>query len=230
MTSRPSAALFRCTLRTGAFAGVARRAGRGARARARRAPRGCARGRRRRAARLRERGGGAAHRLSVGRRPCSRPRPTRRPPASSIRDRVRAADRRRRSCPAAGRSPARTPSPMLVRFRVPGRPGARLGGRSAAVRGDDGASAYVITFFREVTEQVIEADQVEALYLHAQQTTGAARRALPERARRARLLGPRPPLRARQRGARADQRAAGRGSRRPHVPARSCRSSPTTSR
>ena len=29
----------------------------------------------------------------------------------------------------------------------------------------------MITFFREVTEQVIEADQVEALYLHAQQTT-----------------------------------------------------------
>ena len=41
-------------------------------------------------------------------RPCSRRRRTRRPPASSIRDRVREADRRRRSFPAAGSSPART--------------------------------------------------------------------------------------------------------------------------
>ena len=63
------------------------------------------------------------------------------------------------------------PGPMLVRFRSGDGPERISEVRSVAVRGDDGANAYVITYFREVTEQVVEADQVEALYLHAEQTT-----------------------------------------------------------
>jgi PAS domain S-box-containing protein len=61
--------------------------------------------------------------------------------------------------------------PMLVRFRAPDGPERVSEVRSAAIAGPNDTTAYVISFFREVTEQVIEADQVEALYLHAQQTT-----------------------------------------------------------
>ena len=50
-------------------------------------------------------------------------------------------------------------SPMLVRFRSGDGPERFSEIRSVAVRDDDGTSAYVITYFREVTEQVIEADQ-----------------------------------------------------------------------
>ena len=60
---------------------------------------------------------------------------------------------------------------MLVRFRSGGGPERVSEVRSAAIRGADGETAYVVTFFREVTEQVAQADQVEALYLHARQTT-----------------------------------------------------------
>ena len=61
--------------------------------------------------------------------------------------------------------------PMLVRFSSGDGPERISEIRSVAVRGDDGANAYVITYFREVTEQVVEVDRVEALYLHAEQTT-----------------------------------------------------------
>jgi len=60
---------------------------------------------------------------------------------------------------------------MLIRFRTDGGPERVSEVRSATIRDADGARAYVITFFREVTEQVIAADRVEALYLHAEQTT-----------------------------------------------------------
>jgi PAS domain S-box-containing protein len=56
--------------------------------------------------------------------------------------------------------------PMLVRFRSAGGPERVSEVRSATI-----PSGHVVTFFREVTEQVVEAEQVEALYLHAQQTT-----------------------------------------------------------
>ena len=61
--------------------------------------------------------------------------------------------------------------PMLIRFRAEGSSERVSEVRSATIRDAVGARAYVITFFREVTEQVIEADRVEALYVHAQQTT-----------------------------------------------------------
>jgi PAS domain-containing protein len=64
-----------------------------------------------------------------------------------------------------------SPGNQVVRFRSGAGPERISEIRSVAVRGDDGANAYVITYFREVTEQVVEADQVEALYLHAEQTT-----------------------------------------------------------
>jgi two-component system phosphate regulon sensor histidine kinase PhoR len=60
---------------------------------------------------------------------------------------------------------------MLIRFRSDGGPERVSEVRSATVRDAEGARAYVITFFREVTEQVIEADRIEALYVQAQQTT-----------------------------------------------------------
>ena len=61
---------------------------------------------------------------------------------------------------------------MLVRFRSQDGPERVSEVRSVTIPDAEGAgAAYVITFFREVTEQVIEADQVEALYLHAEQTT-----------------------------------------------------------
>ncbi|MGN6799905.1 MAG: PAS domain-containing protein, partial [Gaiellaceae bacterium] len=60
---------------------------------------------------------------------------------------------------------------MLIRFRSDGGPERVSEVRSTTIRDADGALAYVITVFREVTEQVIEADRVEALYLHAEQTT-----------------------------------------------------------
>ena len=56
--------------------------------------------------------------------------------------------------------------PMLVRFRAADGPERVSEVRSAAIPG-----GFVVTFFREVTEQVTAADQVEALYEHAQQTT-----------------------------------------------------------
>src|SRR5262249_15245529 len=59
---------------------------------------------------------------------------------------------------------------VTIRFRSGAGPERGSEVRSATIRDPDGARAYVITFFREVTEQVIEADQVEALYVHAQQT------------------------------------------------------------
>src|SRR5690242_15906950 len=55
---------------------------------------------------------------------------------------------------------------MLVRFRSSGGPERVSEVRSATIPG-----GYVVTFFREVTEQVNEAEQVEALYVHAQETT-----------------------------------------------------------
>ena len=60
---------------------------------------------------------------------------------------------------------------MLIRFRSGGGPERVSEVRSATVRDANGATTYVITFFREVTAQVVEADQTEALYLHARQTT-----------------------------------------------------------
>ena len=60
---------------------------------------------------------------------------------------------------------------MLVRFRSDGGPERVSEVRTATIPGADGTRAYVVTFFREVTQQVAEADQVEALYIHAQQTT-----------------------------------------------------------
>ena len=60
---------------------------------------------------------------------------------------------------------------MLVRFRSGDGPERVSEVRSATIRGLDGARTYVITFFREVTDQVSAADQVEALYVHAQETT-----------------------------------------------------------
>ena len=63
------------------------------------------------------------------------------------------------------------PDLMLVRFRSGDGPERVSEVRSVAVRGKDGTNAYVITYFREVTQQVVQADQVEALYLHAEQTT-----------------------------------------------------------
>ena len=94
-----------------------------------------------------------------GGRPLRDPRP--RPAGRSTRWTCRAAGRsqartRRRCSSASGRATA----PSASR-----RCGAPPSGTTT------GARAYVITFFREVTEQVSEADQVEALYLHAQQTT-----------------------------------------------------------
>src|SRR5207248_3112018 len=59
----------------------------------------------------------------------------------------------------------------LVRFRSDGGPERVSEVRTATIPGADGTRAYVVTFFREVTQQVAEADQVEALYIHAQQTT-----------------------------------------------------------
>jgi PAS domain S-box-containing protein len=64
-----------------------------------------------------------------------------------------------------------SPEAMLVRFRSGDGPERISEVRSVALRGEDGSNAYVITYFREVTEQVAHADQVEALYLHAEQTT-----------------------------------------------------------
>ena len=61
--------------------------------------------------------------------------------------------------------------PMLIRFRTAGGPERVSEVRTATIRAADGAPAYVITFFREVTDQVIEADQVEALYARARETT-----------------------------------------------------------
>jgi PAS domain S-box-containing protein len=61
--------------------------------------------------------------------------------------------------------------PMLIRFRADDGPERVSEVRSVTIRDGEGARAYVITFFREVTDQVSEADQVEALYEHAQQTT-----------------------------------------------------------
>ena len=56
--------------------------------------------------------------------------------------------------------------PMLVRFRAADGPERISEVQSAVLPG-----GFVVTFFREVTEQVTAADQVEALYVHAQQTT-----------------------------------------------------------
>jgi PAS domain S-box-containing protein len=61
--------------------------------------------------------------------------------------------------------------PMLVRFRSGDEPERVSEVRSARIPGPDGSTAYVVVFFREVTDQVVETDQVEALYLHAEQTT-----------------------------------------------------------
>jgi PAS domain S-box-containing protein len=55
---------------------------------------------------------------------------------------------------------------MLVRFRSGDGPERVSEVQSAALPG-----GYVVTFFREVTDQVIEADRVEALYVRAEQTT-----------------------------------------------------------
>jgi PAS domain S-box-containing protein len=59
---------------------------------------------------------------------------------------------------------------MLVRFRSGGGPERVSEVRSATIRDAEGAR-YVVTFFREVTDQVTESDQVQALYVHAQRTT-----------------------------------------------------------
>jgi PAS domain S-box-containing protein len=56
--------------------------------------------------------------------------------------------------------------PMLIRFRSGEGPERVSEVQSAALPG-----GYVVTTFREVTEQVREAEQVEALYRHAQETT-----------------------------------------------------------
>jgi signal transduction histidine kinase len=63
------------------------------------------------------------------------------------------------------------PDPMLVRFRSGDGPERVSEVRSVAVHGEDGTDAYVITYFREVTEQVAHADRVEALFHHAEETT-----------------------------------------------------------
>jgi len=63
------------------------------------------------------------------------------------------------------------PQPMLIRFRAGDGPQRVSEVRSATIRDADGGRTHVITFFREVTDQVIESDRVEGLYVHAQQTT-----------------------------------------------------------
>jgi signal transduction histidine kinase/putative methionine-R-sulfoxide reductase with GAF domain len=61
--------------------------------------------------------------------------------------------------------------PMLVRFRSGDGPERVSEVRSVAVCDEDGRRTYVITYFREVTEQIAAADEIEALYHHAERTT-----------------------------------------------------------
>jgi PAS domain S-box-containing protein len=61
--------------------------------------------------------------------------------------------------------------PVLLRFSRAGGPEHVAEVRGSAVRDESGAVAYAITFFRDVTERVVEADEAHALYRDAQQTT-----------------------------------------------------------
>ena len=88
-----------------------------------------------------------------------------------IRDRVRAAARADRASRPPGVRQARTPSRCSSASGQAAAPSAsrRCGAPRSATRTARGA--YVITFFREVTEQVIEADQVRRSTCTQQQTT-----------------------------------------------------------
>jgi PAS domain S-box-containing protein len=61
--------------------------------------------------------------------------------------------------------------PVLLRFSRADGPEHVSELRASVVRDEHGAVAYAITFFRDVTERVVEADQAHALYRDAQQTT-----------------------------------------------------------
>jgi PAS domain S-box-containing protein len=61
--------------------------------------------------------------------------------------------------------------PVQVRFRAHGGPERVSEVRAVRIVGEAGALAYVVTFFREVTEQVEAADEVRRLYRAARETT-----------------------------------------------------------
>jgi two-component system, NarL family, sensor histidine kinase BarA len=61
--------------------------------------------------------------------------------------------------------------PLLVRFRQGSGPERVSEVRAVPVEDEHGATAYVISFFRDVTREVAAADETEALYRDAQRTT-----------------------------------------------------------
>jgi PAS domain S-box-containing protein len=61
--------------------------------------------------------------------------------------------------------------PMLLRFRAGDGPEHVSEVRSVRVRDEGGATLYVVSFFRDVTERVAATDEAEALYRQASQTS-----------------------------------------------------------